>query len=61
MIDKGVRYCDRCGKPLTRNNNKCGYELCDTCNEWLENKVHNNKEVKNNDNVSNFKITNVPD
>lgn len=36
MIDNGKRYCDRCGKILTRDNNKCGYEVCDTCNEQLE-------------------------
>lgn len=36
MIDSGKRYCDRCGKTLTRDNNKCGYELCDNCNEYLE-------------------------
>lgn len=37
MTDKnGLRYCDRCGVILTRDNNKCGYELCDKCNEWLE-------------------------
>lgn len=33
----GKRYCDRCGVVLTEENNKCGYELCDKCNEWLEN------------------------
>ena len=31
----GFRYCDRCGVLLTPENNKCGYELCDECNEWL--------------------------
>ena len=36
MIDNGKRYCDRCGKILTRDNNKCGYEICDKCNEYLE-------------------------
>ena len=36
MIDSGKRYCDRCGKILTRDNNKCGYEVCDQCNEYLE-------------------------
>ena len=30
------RYCDRCGVILTRDNNKKGYEICDKCNEWLE-------------------------
>jgi len=37
MTDKnGLRYCDRCGVILTRDNNKQGYEICDKCNEWLE-------------------------
>ena len=31
----GFRYCDRCGVLLTKDNNKCGYEICDKCNEWL--------------------------
>lgn len=35
----GKRYCDRCGVALTEENNKCGYELCDKCNEWLEQKT----------------------
>ena len=36
MTDKnGLRYCDRCGTPLTKINNKCGYELCDYCNQAL--------------------------
>ena len=30
------RHCDCCGTPLTKDNNKCGYELCDECNERLE-------------------------
>lgn len=33
--DNGNRYCDRCGVLLTENNNKCGFEICDKCNEWL--------------------------
>lgn len=36
MIESGEHYCDRCGVLLTKDNNKCGYELCDECNEWLE-------------------------
>lgn len=37
MIDiDGYRHCDRCGAILTRENNKCGYEICDKCNEYLE-------------------------
>ena len=32
----GFRYCDRCGVLLTKDNNKCGYEICDKCNDWLE-------------------------
>lgn len=30
------RHCDCCGVLLTKENNKCGYELCDECNERLE-------------------------
>ena len=30
------RHCDCCGVLLTEENNKCGYELCDSCNERLE-------------------------
>ena len=30
------RHCDCCGVLLTEDNNKCGYELCDSCNERLE-------------------------
>ena len=30
------RHCDCCGVLLTEDNNKCGYELCDECNERLE-------------------------
>ena len=37
MTEKdGFRYCDRCGVLLTKDNNKCGYEICDKCNEWLK-------------------------
>lgn len=37
MLERdGQRYCDRCGVLLTEQNNKCGYELCDECNEWLD-------------------------
>ena len=46
MIEKGKRYCDRCGKLLTRDNNKCGYELCDSCNAWLEQIVKADREVE---------------
>lgn len=37
----GKRYCDRCGVLLTEDNNKCGFEICDTCNEILEREVQN--------------------
>lgn len=50
MMDKdGKRYCDRCGKNLTKANNKCGYEICDKCNEYLEKYVKNQpkKESEN--------------
>lgn len=30
------RHCDCCGVLLTEENNTCGYELCDECNERLE-------------------------
>lgn len=36
MIKGYVRYCDRCGVELTKANNTCGFELCDKCNEALE-------------------------
>ena len=35
----GNRYCDRCGILLTKDNNKCGYEICDKCNDQLEKEV----------------------
>lgn len=45
MIEKdGFRYCDRCGVLLTKDNNKCGYEICDKCNEWLESQEKERKE-----------------
>ena len=47
MIDNGKRCCDRCGTRLHRYNNKCGYELCDKCNEQLEKSVANKKGQKN--------------
>lgn len=37
----GHRHCDRCGVILTRKNNKCGYEICDKCNEALDDLVKN--------------------
>ena len=40
----GKRYCDRCGVPLTKENNKCGYEICDTCNDYLENYMREKNE-----------------
>lgn len=43
MLLNGVRYCDCCGIKLNRNNNKCGYEICDRCNEQLENRVRGDK------------------
>ena len=37
MLEKnGMRYCDRCGVLLTKENNKCGYELCDACDKVVE-------------------------
>ena len=40
------RECDRCGVVLTKENNKCGYELCDKCNEELEKQVRESKLEK---------------
>ena len=48
MLLKGVRYCDCCGIKLNRNNNKCGYELCDRCNEQLEDKVRQKSDERMN-------------
>lgn len=47
----GNRYCDRCGVPLTEENNKCGYEICDSCNDYLEEYVRkkNEREIKGTD------------
>lgn len=36
MRERDGRHCDRCGGLLTRKNNRCGFELCDTCNDALE-------------------------
>jgi hypothetical protein len=37
MIDEhGKRWCDRCGCELTEENNKHGYEICDSCDDILE-------------------------
>lgn len=45
MIESnGYRYCDRCGILLTKHNNKCGYELCDKCNDELEQYVKEHAE-----------------
>lgn len=45
----GNHYCDRCGAFLTKDNNKCGYELCDKCNEYLE-KYTKDRSVKDENN-----------
>ena len=44
MEENGHRYCDRCGVILTKANNKCGYEICDRCNEWLEEYVRGKED-----------------
>lgn len=44
MRERGCRYCDWCGVRLTRENNKCGYELCDDCNDALELEVKEDQE-----------------
>ena len=31
-----VQYCDCCGVKLSKDNNKCGYCICDKCNARLE-------------------------
>ena len=36
MTNKDGRYCDRCGCLLTKENNKCGFDICDKCNDRLE-------------------------
>lgn len=48
MLEKGKRYCDCCGIKLNKANNKCGYELCDKCNERLEREC----KEKSNDTIS---------
>ena len=47
MKDGYGRYCDRCGVELTAKNNKCGYEICDKCNQELEKECRRMKERKN--------------
>ena len=42
----GNHYCDRCGTLLTKDNNKCGYEICDKCNEYLEKYIEKEKSEK---------------
>ena len=44
LAEDGNRYCDRCGVLLTEENNKCGYELCDKCNEYLGKEVGNERK-----------------
>ena len=44
MIENGIRRCDCCGVPLTKDNNKCGYNLCDRCNDYLEQKYGKEQE-----------------
>ena len=40
------RHCDCCGVLLTEENNKCGYELCDECNERLEQSMERSRNDK---------------
>lgn len=42
----GNHYCDRCGVMLVKSNNKCGYEICDKCNEYLEKYIEKEKSEK---------------
>lgn len=44
MLENGKRFCDRCGVRLNKDNNKCGYELCDKCNEWLNKYIKSKAE-----------------
>ena len=43
--DNGEHCCDRCGCVLTKENNKCGYEICDKCNDYLEMFVEKQKAL----------------
>jgi len=52
MLEAYHRYCDRCGKRLTKENNKCHYEICDMCNKWLETYVKEQKARKINEHKS---------
>lgn len=42
------RHCDCCGVLLTKENNTCGYELCDECNERLEQSMERGRNEKDN-------------
>lgn len=42
----GIRYCDRCGVELTTSNNKCGYDICDKCNKYLEKQIKENEKME---------------
>lgn len=46
MLNNHKRYCDRCGVELTKKNNKCGYELCDKCNDSLEQDLKNKIKIE---------------
>lgn len=41
------RHCDCCGVLLTEENNTCGYELCDECNEELERYIAEKENRRN--------------
>ena len=46
MLEKdGNHYCDRCGIKLKKDNNTCGYEICDKCNKELEKRVKEDKRI----------------
>ena len=45
------RHCDCCGVLLTEENNKCGYELCDECNERLEQSMERGRNDGTSSNV----------
>lgn len=38
-----MKYCDRCGAILCKDNNKLGYAICDKCNDILVKEVQERK------------------
>ena len=52
----GRRECDCCGVLLTKDNNKCGYEICDKCNEKLENYMEEKNDRQEKDSTNPHKV-----